>query len=1284
MEIVFIVNEPGYPLRQASRQVRGSRRGRLVTVLVAALLAVPLMAGAAPFGLAVAAPDLAPAASTFESMPGEPVTVTLITGDRVIVAPDGGATVEAAPRREHVTFLRQDGGGRLSVLPSDAAPLVVQGRLDPRLFDVSYLLKEGFDDGDRKSLPLLVTGGTAGVAGVTRVLPHTGISAVDWDKAAAREQWTRLRSAGVDRVWLDAALRVTLDQSVPQVGAPQAWQSGYDGTGATVAVLDTGIDTNHPDLAGQVVGAANFSNESTSTDRSGHGTHVASTIAGTGAASGGTYKGVAPGARLLNVKVCNSAGSCPTSWVLAGMEWAAAHGADVINLSMGGDHTDGTDPLSTAVNTLTAAHGVLFVVAAGNDGPTAGTVASPGAADAALTVAAVDKSDRIASFSSRGPRAGDHAVKPDLAAPGVAITAARAAGTTLGAPVDDRYTRASGTSMATPHVAGAVAILAGQHPDWTAGHLKSALMGSASTIDDPAAGAFQVGTGRLDVSRAVATKVDTVAASLSFGVLPWPHVAPAAKSVTYRNDGAAPVTLDLAVSATDEKDDPAPTGLFMTSAAQITVAAHGTASVELTVSPQGVPSGAYGGRLTATAPDGTVVHTAFGAFLEIESYDLTVNLVDRTGQRPDPSLSLALFNVFAYTTGRVYSWLPDGHTLRLPAGDYAVQGDVTTAGPGVPDIAQLAYPEIRLASDTVLTLDARQARKVTVDVDRASARPRTLGSVMAMKLPPGNVTTHVIASLDVVVPSSAIVPDLYVGSTGSPMSVSTVSTDRFFHATVAQLEEPLIRLDVDTRRGSDGFPVDVFYAENIENPRAPLPGVHHVDVVYGGAGTPAELATLNAAVNIEGKLVVLSIPPERDAEVLARVDDVKRAGGRAVLLDRPLAQPPSFAADAVPGLPLLLAADPQRDRLVELARRGEVSVTVRGVTASPYQYNLFLPTIGQVPTDTAYRVHDRDLGEIEVEYRATGAGRFTDRQVWFLGLDVVTGQAIHLRTPDPLQRVEYYSAGSMPGPMEWQRRTRDYMGAERWTERAVILPGQRLRETQFGAVMGPSFGTGPFLWTPDITVPVRPAWVYRQGNTMDIRVPMLADSQPGHITTPLRVPGYTRLYRNGSLIRQSASPTGGVATVPAEAASYRLEMGLSTVANPTARWNVCTRVDAAWTFRSGPTAVATALPLMAVRFEPRLDEYNRAPGGQWFEFPVRVEHQAGSAAVPFAPVTELAVQASDDDGATWRPIDVHRTGDRWVALVRNPPQGFVTLRAAATDADGNTAHVTIFRAYRTG
>ena len=123
------------------------------------------------------------------------------------------------------------------------------------------------------------------------------------------------------------------------------------------------------------------------------------------------------------------------------MEWAAAEGAKVVNMSLGGGPTDGTDPLSQAVNDITAQTGTLFVVAAGNEGQDE-SVGTPGAAASALTVGAVDRNDQLAEFSSRGPRQGDAGLKPEITAPGVGIIAARAAGTAMGEPVDNLYTAA--------------------------------------------------------------------------------------------------------------------------------------------------------------------------------------------------------------------------------------------------------------------------------------------------------------------------------------------------------------------------------------------------------------------------------------------------------------------------------------------------------------------------------------------------------------------------------------------------------------------------------------------------------------------------------------------------------------------------------------------------------------------------------------------------------------------------------------------------------------------------
>ncbi len=353
-------------------------------------------------------------------------------------------------------------------------------------------------------------------------------------KQTAADFWAG--SAG-GRIWLDGRVRAHLDQSVPQTGAPQAWRAGFRADGVKVAVLDTGHDPHHPDLAGKVDATANFSDAADAVDRNGHGTHVASTIAGTGAASGGRYRGMAPGARLLIGKVLGDDGSGSESGILAGMQWATQQGARVVNMSLGGGPTDGFDPVSQAVNELTETTGALFVVAAGNTGAD-NAVGAPATADRALAVASVTKAGQLSVFSSRGPRRDNYGLKPEIAGPGSDIVAARAAGTLAEQSVNAQYAKLSGTSMASPHVAGAAAIVAGQHPGWRADQIKSALIGSAAPIQG--ANVFGQGAGVVNVARAVEQRVRVEPATLSLGHLP--SDAPARAGAVYRNDGDAPVT----------------------------------------------------------------------------------------------------------------------------------------------------------------------------------------------------------------------------------------------------------------------------------------------------------------------------------------------------------------------------------------------------------------------------------------------------------------------------------------------------------------------------------------------------------------------------------------------------------------------------------------------------------------------------------------------------------------------------------------------------------------------
>ncbi|MEJ3741987.1 S8 family serine peptidase [Actinomycetes bacterium KLBMP 9797] len=649
-----------------------------------------------------------------------------MTGDKVTLAPGGDnhAAVRPAKGREKIGFAVYRQGDALYVIPRDAQRLVQTGKLDRRLFDVAGLAKAGYHDAARDTLPLIVKYGAArrAVHGaqVTRELAAIDGVAITVHKEQSSAAWSTLAVA--EKVWLDGLRRISLDQSVPQIGAPAAWQSGYTGQGITVAVLDTGVDGEHPDLAGKVAESRNFS-EAEDGDTVGHGTHVASIIAGSGAASDGKYRGVAPDARLISGKVCESS-FCTESAILAGMQWAAAEArATVINMSLGGTDSPEIDPLEEAVNTLTAEHGTLFAIAAGNSGPGNGTVDSPGSAEAALTVGAVDKSEELADFSSRGPRAGDDGMKPDITAPGVDIVAAKGSGTDIGEPVGSAYTTLSGTSMATPHVAGAAAILAQARPGWKAAQLKAAL--TASARPNPALTGFQQGAGRVDVARAITQTVTTDPAGTSFGRPFWPHNddEPVTRTVTYRNTGTSDVTLDLATRIVGPTGAAAPAGMFVLSAPRVTVPAGGTAQVTVTADTRVAgPDGLYSGHLVATGGD-AVVTTPLGVHKEVESYNLTVTHIDQTGAPGLLGLTVAV-GLDAEFWGWLYDEEDGTVTARLPKGRYGLSTFIDRErAENEYDSSFQVRPTFNLTKDTSLTVDARQGKPVRTTIPERSAAP---------------------------------------------------------------------------------------------------------------------------------------------------------------------------------------------------------------------------------------------------------------------------------------------------------------------------------------------------------------------------------------------------------------------------------------------------------------------------------------------------------------------------------------------------------------------------------
>lgn len=313
-----------------------------------------------------------------------------------------------------------------------------------------------------------------------------------------------LRVPGVVFVEQDMPIERLLAQSVPLIGAPRVWKDhGATGEGITIAVLDDGAYEQHPDLSGKV--RASFDASSPTAPGGldvlgsvpvvpagfeGHGTHVAGTIVGPGSQSNGRYKGVAPGADFVDVKVFSGPNRTSSEIVLRGLDWtlsnAERNGVRVVSMSIGGAPSDGHDALSRAVN-VAVDKGLIVVAAAGNAGPKPGTIGSPGAAEKAITVGAVDKSKMLAKYSSRGPTA-DGRLKPEIVAPGSAITSTVPPSSTtsvsnvLKAQPQVFYGELSGTSMAAPHASGVIALMLEVNPDLTPFEVKQILVATAQDL----------------------------------------------------------------------------------------------------------------------------------------------------------------------------------------------------------------------------------------------------------------------------------------------------------------------------------------------------------------------------------------------------------------------------------------------------------------------------------------------------------------------------------------------------------------------------------------------------------------------------------------------------------------------------------------------------------------------------------------------------------------------------------------------------------------------------------
>lgn len=317
-------------------------------------------------------------------------------------------------------------------------------------------------------------------------LPFIGAIAVELPTKSVNDVAQHHR---VEYVHDDSKVFKSMDVATLAVHSNRVNESGYSGKGIGVAVLDTGVAL-HDDLVkpnNRIIAFKDFINDrSRPYDDDGHGTHVSGIIAGNGY-SNAKYKGIAPEASVIGVKVLDETGSGNTSDILAGLQWVIdnkdKYNIKVVSMSLGSaaDSSYRQDSLSRGVSAAIQ-NGLTVVVSAGNSGPTSQTITSPGITPNAITVGAVDDNrtasysdDFIADFSSRGPTI-DGLTKPDVVAPGVDIHS-------LSNKSSSGYVSHSGTSMAAPIVAGAAALLYEKETNLSPSQVKSKITGSAVAID---------------------------------------------------------------------------------------------------------------------------------------------------------------------------------------------------------------------------------------------------------------------------------------------------------------------------------------------------------------------------------------------------------------------------------------------------------------------------------------------------------------------------------------------------------------------------------------------------------------------------------------------------------------------------------------------------------------------------------------------------------------------------------------------------------------------------------
>lgn len=691
--------------------------------------------------------------------------------------------------------------------------------------------------------------------------------------------------------------------------------------------------------------------------------------------------------------------------------------------------------------------------------------------------------------------------------------------------------------------------------------------------------------------------------------------------------------------------------MFTLSADTVTVPAHGTTTVTATAEPGlGADGRRYLGQITAAdaSSGATLARTQVGLYREDARHTLRVTLKDRSGK---PTAGWVEIQRFGANEDPYSQTIDDSGTLdlRLREGTYSLVTYLDVPGSHGPDsvgMALMGDPEVVLDQDRDVVLDASRTREVTAEVPR-----RTEDRVLSMnwyRADGSDLNQYGLGILEVQYLLSMNYDTIYV------LPTRQVTQGTFEYETRWRKAYPTLTLS------DDGRPVEL----KVQNSSSYYDGKRRLDAVYAGTGTPAEYAGLRA----KGKVVLVT-----RSDAVSAADRVQAAAdaGAALLVfvnDGPgkLFEYVGVSGGGYSAVPVATVTARTGAPLIADAKRGRLRLDVEGVPNSPYVYDLSDAHPGQIPsTGLTYRPRSSDLATVDMRFHGTtttpsGEYRSGFRPYRKYGsgylqrLDIPGTRTDYVSTRSGTQWVETLATG--PGMVLTSQSVRN-----------AYKPGSRQVRDFFGAVTRPANG-GTYWWSQ------------RQKTQIAFNVQPWADSGAGQHAGVMQSGDKKSLkvYRDGTLIKTSASQAATIYPVPATPSVYTLDL---TAERDADTYRLSTRTHTVWQVKSDPVTDPTKIERMAVLqmdYGVATDLANDARGGRQ-TLTLTPRHLEG--AVGAGKIQGATLSVSYDDGITWKPVKVTGKSGTWTACYDAPHHGYVSLKAEGWDDAGNRITQEVIRAY---